>query len=59
MSISNFKKKLAREADKGIRKILAPKYVRELPPEWPVDDYIAQNGIRIFCPVLMTIRFSR
>ena len=37
MSFNNIKKKLAREVDKGIRKLLAPKNVRELPPEWPVD----------------------
>lgn len=37
MSFNNIKKKLAREVDKGIRKLLAPINVRDLPPEWPVD----------------------
>ena len=37
MSLDKIKKKLVREVDKGIRKVLAPKNVRELPPEWPDD----------------------
>ncbi len=37
MSIDNLGKKVSREIGKGFRKILAPKGVRELPPEWPED----------------------
>jgi O-methyltransferase len=37
MTLINLKRKLTREVDKGIRKLLAPKNVRELPPEWPDD----------------------
>ncbi len=55
MSMSNIKKKLVREVDKGIRKILAPKNVRELPPEWPVDfSDFSQRLWRTVSPYTMT-----
>ena len=37
MSIGNLGRKASREIGKGFRKLLAPKGVRELPPEWPED----------------------
>ena len=41
--------------DKGIRKVLAPKNVRELPPEWP-DDFsdFSKNLCRTVSPFTMT-----
>ena len=35
--LNNMKRRVAREMDKGFRKLFAPRNVRELPPEWPVD----------------------
>ena len=44
-----------REVDKGIRKVLAPKNVRELPPEWPVDfSDFSKNLWRTVSPYTMT-----
>ncbi|MBK17530.1 MAG: hypothetical protein CMM52_01645 [Rhodospirillaceae bacterium] len=37
MSLGNLGRKISREVGKGIRKALAPKGVRELPPDWPED----------------------
>jgi len=37
MSLNDFKKKLVREVDKEIRKVLAPKHVSVLPSECPVE----------------------
>ena len=37
MFVEELRKKARRELDKGIRKLLAPKNIRELPPEWPDD----------------------
>lgn len=37
MSFKNIVGKMSREIGKGYRKLLAPKGVRELPPEWPED----------------------
>ena len=55
MSLNNIKKKLVREVDKGIRKVLAPKNVRELPPEWPVDfSDFSKNLWRTVSPYTMT-----
>ena len=35
--LSTLPAKLIREMDKGVRKLLAPKGVREPPPKWPED----------------------
>ena len=57
MTMNTIKKKLVREVDKGIRKILAPKNVRELPPEWP-DDFsdFSKKLWRTVSPYTMTTK---
>ena len=35
MTFETLAGKISREIGKGYRKVLAPKGVRELPPEWP------------------------
>jgi hypothetical protein len=37
MTFENLAGKISREIGKGYRKVLAPKGVRELPPEWQED----------------------
>lgn len=55
MSLQNLRKKLVREVDKGVRKVLAPKNVRELPPEWPVDfSEFSKDLWRTVSPYTMT-----
>lgn len=55
MSLNTLRRKLVREVDKGIRKVLAPKNVRELPPEWP-DDFsdFSKRLWRAVSPYTMT-----
>lgn len=53
--MKNLPTKLIREMDKGVRKLLAPEGVRELPPKWPVDFSIFTKSLHdAVAPYTMT-----